>query len=378
MKAVHFGAGNIGRGFIGEVLGDNGFQVTFVDVNEEVINELNHRHSYKIGFADGSGQEKEIKHVSGINSREHADQVIDALVEADIVTTALGPNILPFIAELLAKGIQQRKEAKVDTPLDMIACENMIGGSSFLKEKVMNYLSDEEQNYANHYVGFPNAAVDRIVPQQHHEDLLYVMVEPFKEWVIERKDAKGTHKELDGVKYVDDLTPFIERKLFTVNTGHATTAYVGSHYGHTTVDQALEDERVLNQVKRVLFETGSLLIHKWQFDHEAHQAYVEKTIERFQNPHISDDLARVARTPIRKLGYEERFIRPIRELKDAGLSYDALLETVGLIFNYKDPTDEQSMQLQEMKNSMDLHDVITEVTGLTDETLIEEIMTAVE
>ena len=81
-------------------------------------------------------------------------------------------------------------------------------------------------------------------------------VEPFSEWVIDQTNVKGTQIKLDGVLYVEDLLPYIERKLFSVNTGHATTAYTGKHFGYETIDQALEDEKVLQQLKAVLAETG--------------------------------------------------------------------------------------------------------------------------
>ena len=46
MKAVHFGAGKIGRGFIAELLHDTGYEIVFVDVNEAVNQELNQYHNY--------------------------------------------------------------------------------------------------------------------------------------------------------------------------------------------------------------------------------------------------------------------------------------------------------------------------------------------
>ncbi|QGS36111.1 mannitol-1-phosphate 5-dehydrogenase [Aerococcus viridans] len=373
MKAVHFGAGNIGRGFIGEILHKNDFDITFVDINETLIDALNARDSYEIEYADDAHQRLTISGFSGLNNGKEPEAVAQAVAEADIVTTAIGPNILPYIAELIANGIKLRRENDDIRPMDIVACENMIGGTDFLNEKVSAYFDEADRIYVDQYIGFPNAAVDRIVPMQSHEDPLFVSVEPFSEWVIDQTNVKGTQIQLEGVLYVEDLLPYIERKLFSVNTGHATTAYTGKHFGYETIDQALKDDNVLQQLQAVLAETGALLVEKWGFDQEAHAAYANKIVGRFQNSHISDAITRVARTPIRKLGYDERFIRPIREAKERGLAYDALLETVAYIFEYSDADDEQSQELQKMLADQPLDQVIQTVTGLEDTDLIAKI-----
>lgn len=376
--AVHFGAGNIGRGFIGEILSDNQFAIQFVDVNEAIINALNERHSYDIEIAEDGKRHVTVEHVSGINNRLNPEQVVEAIAEADLITTAIGPNILPFIAELIAKGIQKRRENGSEQAIDVLACENMIGGSQFLLEEVQKYLTEEDMTYVDTYVGFPNAAVDRIVPAQSHEDLLFVVVEPFNEWVVETSRMKNKELRLEGVHYEEDLEPFIERKLFSVNSGHATSAYTGAYAGAKTILEALQLPEVKEQLEAVLEEIRSLLVAKWDFDHEELKAYHDVIISRFENPYIVDDVVRVARTPIRKLGFDERFIRPIRELKERGLSYQNLLKTVAYVFNYKDPNDEQSTQLQVMLSDNDLEKVVRDVTGLEDQELISEIIDSIE
>lgn len=377
-NAVHFGAGNIGRGFIGDILSKNNVAITFVDVNERVIDELNKRHFYEIEVAEEGQPHIVVKNVSGVNNAKNPDEVIKAIASTDIITTAIGPNILPFIAELIAKGIEARKAAGNNTPIDVLACENMIGGSQYLYQEVKKYLSADSLAFAEQYVGFPNAAVDRIVPAQTHEDPLFVVVEPFNEWVVETSRMKNPTFKLTGVHYEKDLEPFIERKLFSVNSGHATSAYTGAFYGAKTILEALKDDRVKAQVEAVLGEIRSLLIAKWNFDEQALIDYHKIIISRFENPFIVDDVNRVARTPIRKLGYDERFIRPIRELKERQLSYQNLLKTIAFVFNYNDSNDEQSVQLQELLATKPLPEVVADVTGLTDQDLISEIVDSIE
>src|SRR5699024_4594815 len=148
--------------------------------------------------------------VSGINSVQNPEDVIEAIMNADIVTTAVGPAILPAISGLIAQGLQKRLQMN-KAPLNLIACENMVGGSSLLKEKVMEHVTEEEAASFASLFGFPNAAVDRIVPNQTGEDLLEVSVEPYYEWVVEETAIKGNKPPIAGITYVSDLTPYIER-----------------------------------------------------------------------------------------------------------------------------------------------------------------------
>lgn len=374
LKAVHFGAGNIGRGFIGEILSKNGFSIDFVDINETIINALNERNEYTIQFADESPKETTVKKVGGFNNQTNPEAVIESLSKANIVTTAIGPNILPLIAELIEKGIQKRREQGNKQMLDVIACENMINGSEFLFSKVEEFLSDEDMEYVEQYIGFPNAAVDCIVPIQHHEDPLYVSVEPFSEWMVDETQSKNKELKLEDVEYMEDLEPYVERKLFSVNTGHATIAYVGAYKGYETIDEAIADDNVLAKLRAVLGETGDLLINKWGFDKDTHKAYINKIVSRFENKYISDSITRVARTPIRKLGFDERFIRPICELKKRGLNYGNLVDVVAMVLKYDNNNDSQSVELQVMLKEKPVEEVIKCISSLEDNELIAEIV----
>lgn len=107
LKAIHFGAGNIGRGFIGEILSKNSFEICFVDINKTIIDELNNKKEYFIEIADENQETVKVENVYGINSSINSQSVIDAIAKADIITTAIGPNVLPYIAEMVAEGIKK-------------------------------------------------------------------------------------------------------------------------------------------------------------------------------------------------------------------------------------------------------------------------------
>jgi mannitol-1-phosphate 5-dehydrogenase len=379
MLAVHFGAGNIGRGFIGSLLSQSGYEVVFVDVNEEVVRLLNERKEYRVLIADENGKEEVIRNVSAVNSQKESDKVIQYLTEADLVTTAVGPNILPIISSILVEGLRKRLSVN-QNPLNIIACENMIGGTTFLKENVFEKISEEEKSLFEKNYGFLDCAVDRIVPNQKISDPLAVTVEPFFEWVVEQKNVVGDIPNVNGMQLVDDLMPYIERKLFTVNTGHAMAAYLGYNKNLQTIKEAMDDQEIYSDVQKALNESGAALVKKYGFNEEEHKKYIEKIIHRFTNPSISDEIVRVARSPIRKIGANDRLMKPAKQYYELFNEVPASL-TKGiaalLLFDFKD--DPEAVELQETIKKAGIEGALSQYAQLEkDHPLAEAIMNQVE
>lgn len=224
-RAIQFGAGNIGRGFIGAVLSEAGYHVVFADVNMEVIDRINKDGAYTVHIMDVESRDVRISNISGVDSG--GGEIVDEIVRAEIITTAVGLRILPFIAPAIAKGIAARRAAGVGEPLNVIACENGIRATSQLREEVYKHLSAEEAAWCDAHVGFADCSVDRIVPPVAFPEPLDVAAEAFHEWNVERSAWVGEPPQLSGMHLTDELEAHIERKLFTLNTGHCATAYLG-------------------------------------------------------------------------------------------------------------------------------------------------------
>jgi mannitol-1-phosphate 5-dehydrogenase len=363
-QAVHFGAGNIGRGFIGLLLTKSDYHVTFLDVNDTVITALKQRHEYTVELVGETTESIQVVNVTGINSRNESELTQASLNQASLITTAVGPSILPLIAKTLVQTIEYRTLNQVQSYLNIIACENTIGGSYQLETELRRLLSDEAIEYLDRWVGFPNAAVDRIVPNQANEDPLLVKVEPFYEWVIDTKGIKG-QLTIEGVHFTDRLEAFIERKLFTVNTGHATVAYAAYRKAHHTIPDALKDKEIEDLLIGVLSETSAYLVRQYGFDEAAQKKYMFKTVQRFKNPYVVDEVVRVARGVLRKLSDNDRFIKPLKECHRVGLPIDHLVISIANALHYDASDDVEAVKLQDLIRSKGLAETLVDITGLS-------------
>lgn len=370
-KAVQFGAGNIGRGFIGALLAKSGYAVTFADVNMEVIDKINADKTYTVHIYDATCGEEKIENISGMNS--NASELIAEVATSQVVTTAVGLNILKRIAPTIVKAIQYKIEKDDKNYLNIIACENAIKASSQLKEAVYEELSDAEKTFADTYVGFPDCSVDRIVPPVKSENFIDVVVENYYEWNVEQSLFKGDIPAIEGMTLVDNLISYIERKLFTLNTGHAICAYLGYHKGLATIEDGIKDPAIYEIVKNAMIESGKGLSTKYSFDFDTHAKYIDKIITRFKNPYLKDDVARVGREPIRKLNAEDRLVKPLLTTLSYGNDGTNLMKGIAAALRYKNEADPESMKLQASIDELGVEKAFSEVSGITDAKILETV-----
>jgi len=347
---------------VGLLLHEAGYEVVFADVADALISQLATASSYDVHEV---GENPAVKTVTGFRAFNSASQeaaVVEEISTADVVTTAVGPHILKFVAPVIARGLAARPADL--PPLQVMACENAINATDLLHTEI-RAAWDDSAGDLDAVAVFANTAVDRIVPNQAPGQGLDVTVETFYEWVIDRTPFGDHVPNIPGATFVDELGPYIERKLFTVNTGHASAAYFGYQAGLEKISDAMADPAVAAKVRAVLEETKELLVAKHGFVESEQEAYVQKILSRFTNPHLPDTVNRVGRAPLRKLSRHERFVGPAAELAERGVAPVALLEAMSAALRFDDRNDDEAVELATMLSELDAAAAVERITELT-------------
>ncbi|HPO13164.1 MAG TPA: mannitol-1-phosphate 5-dehydrogenase [Candidatus Hydrogenedentes bacterium] len=366
-RAVHFGAGNIGRGFLGQLYYESGYQTTFVDVVDEVVQAIRARHSYPIRIVEEECQTILVEGVDAVHGKDR-DAVVKALAETDIASTAVGVNALGYIAPALAAGIEGRFHRPDAPPLNIILCENLIDAGSFMREKVRAHLPPAYHAVLDERVGFVEASIGRMVPvmteEQKAEDVLLVCVEPYCDLPVDANGFKGNIPEILHMKALANFGAYVERKLFVHNLSHAATAYLGFLRGHEYIWQAIRDDTIRTVVYTAASESCEGLYRKHGLNLEELQAHRDDLIRRYHNRALGDQIARVARDPLRKLGKKDRLIGSGLMCLNQDVAPEGIGVAVAAAFRYDQGDDPAAQTLQRIRQEQGTPGVLREVCQL--------------
>ncbi len=377
-KAVHFGAGNIGRGFLGQLYFESGYHTIFVDVVPELVQALNERGEYPIHIAEERSETIQVKEVSAIHG-EDIETVADALAQAVIASTAVGVNSLSKVAPALAAGIEKRFQKADAPPLNIIVCENMIGAEEYLRDETRAYLPLALHPILEERVGFVEASIGRMAPlTQHHDasdDILAVSVEPYCELPVDKAGFRGPIPEVAHMQPRDNFSGYVERKLYVHNAGHAATAYLGHVKGYDFIWEAISDSAIRTEVEGALAESKAALVARHGLDPEELQAHIDDLIRRFQNKALGDQVVRVAKDPLRKLGPQDRLIGAANLCIEYGIAPVHLAFAVAAAIEYDQPGDPTAQELQRLRQQHGFSFILTQVCQVPEDSPLEDYIT---
>ena len=387
---VQFGAGNIGRSFIGRLFSAAGYETVFVDVDEGLIALLNERRSYRV-VVKANGRPDEVLEVGPVRAVDGRDAAALAreLLSADFAATSVGLGALPAVISSMAPALVARREAG-RAPLDIIIAENIRNGATFFRERLASKLGSYVE--PSELAGFVETSIGKMVPIMPREaleaDPLQLFAEPYDSLIVDGRGFSSKPPALPGLRLVDDIGAYVDRKLFVHNLGHATAAYLGyrAQPALKFLWQALELPGVEAKVREAMGEAADALhaAYPAALDRAELSTHIDELVARFGNRALGDTIHRVGRDLARKLAREDRLVGACLLAARRDLPFATIAEAVRAAFVFKAPEEGGSLSSQDAAfharyGEGELERVLREVSALDpgqpfDRRVIDEVL----
>jgi mannitol-1-phosphate 5-dehydrogenase len=240
-----------------------------------------------------------------------AEAVSGAIAAADIMATAVGANILKFIAPNIAAGLRLRFGASA-RPLDILICENLMDADKVFADLIKGSLAGGEQALFDERVGMVEASIGRMVPVQTAEmkdgDPLRVCVEQYGFLPVDKDAFKGDIPKIKGLFPYSPFGLYLRRKLYVHNLGHAVCAFLGLFTGETYIHEAMDNSDIQLLAKNAMLESAEALAAEYGAPAAELLRHIDDLLHRFANRALGDTCARVGADTGRKLGPSDRLI----------------------------------------------------------------------
>ena len=322
MKAVMYGAGNIGRGFIGALLSQTGYEVVFVDVNDDVVNTINRDKTYPQEIVGENGKTVWIENIRAVDGKD-TSTVSDEIASANLLATSVGVTVLEKIIPVICEGLTRRWDKDPDNTLDLLICENLMDANEFLNERIKDTLPDRHKKTLDESLGLVETSIGRMVPVMTEAmkkgDPLRICVEEYDYLPVDRAAFKGPIPDYEKIVPFSPFSFYLERKLYIHNMAHAVTAFLGGIKGYTYIDESIGDIYIRKLVEGAMIESAMMISKKYHVEFSELKAHIDDLLFRFQNPDLHDTVERVGREPIRKLKPKDRLVGALRGCEQEGI-----------------------------------------------------------
>lgn len=366
---VIWGAGKIGRGFIGDLFDAAGYQIIFADIELDMITKLREQGYYTIYHLKSEVEQKK-RVISGykVLHIDDTNEVHKALMETSLLAVSLFPAAFEETAERIANHIEYRMTKSNAVPLNILICANIIHPASLLSELILQRLSENGKQYFETSVGLIETIVIRmaVTPKKRmlEEDPLVIMTNGYEELTVDKNGFVTDIPDVQGIRITDKIEAEEIRKMYTYNMIHAVFAYTGKIYGLRTIADALENKTVMQIAHGALSEISEALISGFKFTKKQMDNWNEEVIQNMSNPILGDTISRVGSDPKRKLAVNERLVGPADICRQQGIMPYYLATAIACAYLYDNPEDVSSIEIQDYLSFYPIEKAVAYYSGL--------------
>jgi len=345
-KLILFGAGKIGRSFIGQLFSRSGYEVVFIDIDEDIISALNQKKKYKVVIKSDRGDEiLWVKNVRGIHG-SNIDEIANEIASTDIMAISVGQNAIPLIVSTISKGIELRHEKIPDFPLDIILAENLRDASNVVAKELKKNLSKSID--IDQYVGLIETSIGKMVPIMPKEKTdkipLLVYAEPYNSLILDKKAFKNPIPEVRGLAPKNNMSAWVDRKSFIHNLGHTAAVYYGyiKYSDLKYLSEIMNKRDVFDTARSAMLQAADILMEHYpgEFSKDDLIDHIDDLLYRFSNKALGDTVFRVGQDLYRKLGPNDRLAGALKLALKYRMPHDRILFIIACSIGFK-ATDEQ-------------------------------------
>jgi len=384
-KIVIFGAGKIGRSFIGQLFGRSGYKLVFVDADPNVAGLLNKIKNYRVIIKGKIDEEIIVSNLEAVLAFD-LTKVAESVATAGIMAVSVGKKAIEKVVPVIAEGLKIRYTAAPDSPLDIILAENMRSAAEFVKSELVKYLP--EGFPFDNYVGLIETSIGKMVPimplAELEKDPLVIFAEPYNTLILDAKAFRNPIPDVNGLAPKSNIKAWVDRKAFIHNLGHATAAYYGHYYypGMTYMYEILDHVEVKDFTRSVMLQSADILLTAYpdDFTQSDLEEHIDDLINRFRNRALGDTIFRVGQDLQRKLSSNDRFMGAIHLGMQYSKPYNLILKAMsyGFVFTAKDESGKSLPADTDFRKSAkkDLRKTLTGMLGFdpgTDQYVIDEL-----
>lgn len=353
MKVLIIGAGAIGRGYLPWIFKGTSTQITFVDANQKLIEQMKTRKRFSSFMVKNNRYEElEVDVSDSYTPDDFLEKKIDKN-KFDTVYISVGPRNVAFAASLLKN---------VSAPI--VSCENDPNSVEILSSIL---------GRTDIYFAVPDVITSNTASLEMLEkDPLAICTEDGQLFIDDRYECEGNFKKIS----INELLNYQWcAKLYLHNTPHCIAAYLGALVGSKYLHQSMAYEEVNEIVTGSMEEMLNALKASWNIPHDFLNWYAEKELARFRSELLFDPISRVAREPLRKLELDGRLVGASQMCLSLGFVPQNILLGITAALLFDDPNDKDK-HLAFMQRSLNPSTFLTHVLGLREGEALEVALKA--